>query len=374
MLDPCASLRTACGVQATQHRDSGTIPCLTSPSLLIQCHNANRNASAMGSPEVRPMSEKEENERRGPRRWNRREFLKWVGLGAAGLAAGCGKEQASAPSAKPPPLAPMAHGVVAVAEGGSPAKMVELALKPLGGIEAFVKKGSFVVLKPNIGWQRLPEQAANTNPEVVGAVVRLCMKAGASRVLVVEHTCDQPSDICFEMSGIQQAVRQAGGEIMAANREAQYEPLDLPYARELTVSTVAKEVRRADCFINIPIAKDHSQARLSIGMKNLMGVVWDRQEWHRSRSLDQCIADYLTGVRPHLTIVDAVRILVGMGPKGPGPTKDTRQVIASVDAVAADAFAAMLFGLSASDVEYLRLAGEMGLGETNPNKMKILRA
>ena len=323
------------------------------------------------------MAEQGENDRGracDKRALNRREFLKWAGLGAAALAAGCGKERASAPTAKPPPLPAAAQGVVAVAEGGTPAKMVEQALKLLGGIEAFVKKGAFVVLKPNIGWQRLPEQAANTNPEVVAAVVRMCKQAGASRVLVVEHTCDQPSEICFEMSGIQQAVRQAGGEIVAVNREAQFEPLDLPYARELTASTVAKEVRRADCFINIPIAKDHSQARLSIGIKNLMGVVWDRQEWHRSRSLDQCIADYLTGVRPHLTIVDAVRILVGMGPKGPGPTKDTRQIIASVDAVAADAFAATLFGLGAHEVEYLRLAGEMGLGETDPNKMKILRA
>lgn len=323
------------------------------------------------------MSERDEKQRDrdcGVSELNRREFLKWAGLGAAALAAGCGKEQASVPSTKPPTLPVASVGVVSVAEGGTPAKLVEQALKPLGGIEAFVEKGSFVVLKPNVGWQRLPEQAANTNPEVVAAVVRMCKQAGASRVLVVEHTCDQPSDICFEMSGIQQAVHEAGGEIVAANREAQYEPLSLPYGRELTAATVAKEVRRADCFINIPIAKDHSQARLSIGMKNLMGVVWDRQEWHRSRSLDQCIADYLTGVRPHLTIVDAVRILVGMGPKGPGPTKDTRQVIASVDAVAADAYAATLFGMKPDDVEYLRLAGEMGLGETDLNKMKILRA
>lgn len=320
------------------------------------------------------MSEGEEKERGDSGALNRREFLKWAGLGAAALATGCGKDQASAPTAKPPPLPATSVGVVAVAEGGTPAQMVEQALKPLGGIEAFVKKGAFVVLKPNIGWQRLPDQAANTNPEVVAAVVRMCKKAGASRVLIVEHTCDQPSDICFEMSGIQQAVREVGGEIIAANRESQYEPLDLPYAREMMAATVAKEVRRADCFINIPIAKDHSQARLSIGMKNLMGVVWDRQEWHRSRSLDQCIADYLTGVRPHLTIVDAVRILVGMGPKGPGPTKDTQQIIASVDAVAADAYAATLFGLGAADVEYLRIAGEMGLGETDTNKMKVLRA
>jgi len=250
--------------------------------------------------------------------------------------------------------------------------MVVAALGALGGIEAFVHSGDFVVIKPNIGWQRTPEQAANTNPEVVSAVVELCKKAGARRVLVVEHTCDTPSSICFEMSGIEKAVKAAGGEIIAANQEGMYRSIEIPYGKTLTSAKVIREIQEANCFINLPIAKTHSQARLTVGLKNLMGVVWDRQEWHQ-KNLSQCIADYATVVQPHLTIVDAIRILVTNGPKGPGETKDTHQIIAAVDPVAADTYAATLFNMKPGDVEYLPKAQELGLGETNLDRVKVVK-
>jgi uncharacterized protein (DUF362 family) len=303
----------------------------------------------------------------------RRDFLKWAGLGAAGLLVGCRAADQRALQQPKPAVSAKVRGLIAVASTGTAAQMVQASLKPLGGIEAFVNKGDFVVVKPNIGWQRTPEQAANTNPKVVSAVIELCLKAGAKRVLVVEHTCDQPSQICFDMSGIEQAVKAAGGEIIAANRENQYEDIELPRAKILKRAKVAREIRAADCFINVPIAKDHSQARLTIGLKNLMGTVWDRGAWHSSPSLHQCIADYATVVRPHLTIVDATRILVGAGPKGPGPTKDTHQVIAAVDPVAADSYAATLFGLEPKDVEHLLRAQELGLGESDLQKAKIVK-
>ncbi|MCC6445477.1 MAG: DUF362 domain-containing protein [Armatimonadetes bacterium] len=326
----------------------------------------------------------------------RRDLLRWAGLSGAALLAGCqgkatttgagagaGEEGAARPAPDPskaPGAASSASGpkaaagkrILAVASKGEPEAQVLAVVGALGGIERFVRSGSLVVIKPNIGWARGPEVAANTNPQVVAAVVGLCKKAGAGRVLVVEHPCDEPAQVCFEMSGIEKAVKAAGGEIVAASQEAMYRELSIPAGKSLKSAQVIREIPEADCFINLPVAKDHSATRLSLGMKNLMGAVWNRQEWHDA-DLSQCIADYTSAVTPHLTIIDATRILVGSGPKGPGPTKDTRQIVASADPVAADAYAATLFNLKPSDVPYIARARDLGLGEMNLDTLEIAR-
>jgi uncharacterized protein (DUF362 family) len=306
---------------------------------------------------------------------NRRDWLKWAGLAGMVVLTGCKGSAAIKSSSTPakPSLAVKDKGIVTVASTGSPREMVINALKPLGGIEKFVKKGTFVVIKPNIGWQRTPEQAANTNPEVVATVVELCKKAGASRVLVIEHTCDEPSQLVFDISGIEKAVKAAGGEIIAANQEGMYEDIQIPMGKALKSAKVISEIRRADCFINIPVAKDHGSAKLTIGMKNMMGTVWDRGNWHRS-GLHQSIADYSTVIRADLTIVDAIKIMTAGGPKGPGPLKNTNQILASVDPVAIDAYTTTLFDLKPEDIDYIMKAKDHGLGEADLKLIKVVKA
>lgn len=263
--------------------------------------------------------------------------------------------------------------IVGVAEGDDAKTMMVAALAPLGGIEAFVKSGDVVVLKPNCGWQRTPDQAANTSPSAMKAIAELCKDAGASRLVLIEHTCHAP-DPCFEMSGLAEVMNEVGGEVISLDREGMYRPLDLPKGKVLTKATVAKELDKANVFINIPVPKDHSAAKLTIGLKNLMGVVWDRGAWHSSRSLDQAIADYATEVRPHLTIIDAQRIMLENGPSGPGPTREPKMIAASRDMVAADAWAATLFDMQPSDLAYLVHAQEHGLGELDLSKVDVVKA
>lgn len=310
---------------------------------------------------------------------NRREMLQWLGLAGMAVVAGCsgrGTRQSEG-TQKPLDTARAEHqkkvgNVVAVASQGSVREMVERALRPLGGIEKFVRPGDTVVLKPNAAWLRTPEQAANTNPEVVSAVIDLCQKAGAKRILIVEHTCDNPATVCFEMSGIRKVADAAGAVIVNANAEGMYRPVSIPGAKVLAQTQVVRDVLEADCFINLPVAKDHSATRVTLGLKNLMGVVWDRQTWH-VQGVHECIGDFALAVKPHLTIIDATRILATRGPKGPGEVKRLNQVIAGVDPVATDAFATTLFGLKPDDIGYIMHAHKLGVGEARLNRLNITR-
>lgn len=310
---------------------------------------------------------------------NRREMLEWLGLAGLAVMAGCsgrGRGQAGAIQ-KPLDTAKAEHikkvqNTVAVASRGGTREMVERALRPLGGIEKFVRPGDTVVLKPNVAWLRTPEQAANTNPEVVAAVAELCRKAGAKRILIVEHTCDNPATVCFEMSGIRKVAEAAGAVIVNANSEGMYRPVSVPGTKVLQQTQVVRNVLEADCFINLPVAKDHSATRVTLGLKNLMGIVWDRQAWH-VQGIHECIGDFVLAVKPHLTIIDATRILVTKGPKGPGEVRHPNQVIAAVDPVACDAFATTLFGLKPNDIGYIMHAHWMGAGEARLNRLNITR-
>jgi len=302
---------------------------------------------------------------------DRREFLGAVAaIGAALFVAGCsGKGDAGAEA--PAPRGPKFDaGTIAVASGKDPAKITRSAVDALGGMGKLVKKGDFVVVKPNIAWNQSPDIAATTNPAVVGEIIRMCKEAGASRILVVDHLIDKPAEMVLGLTGIMAAGEAAGADVSAAQNEADYRTIEIPKGKAIQSDTCIKDILKADVFINVPIAKVHDATRVTLGMKNLMGCNWDRQAWHRS-TLDQCIADYATAVRPDLIILDANRILLTGGPKGPGKTKDVGQVIAGVDPVAVDAYGATLFGFKPVEVGHIRLANEMGVGEIDLDKVKI---
>jgi uncharacterized protein (DUF362 family) len=238
-------------------------------------------------------------------------------------------------------------------------------------MERFVMGGDDVIIKPNICVDyRTFEYAATTNPEVVAALVELCLGAGAKRVRVMDSPFGGGPESAYAQSGIADAVKAAGGS-MEAMVAPKFRETDIPEGRDITRWPVYQDVLTADVLIDVPIAKHHSLARLTLGGKNLMGVVLGRGMIHSN--LSQRIADLVSLIRPKLTVVDAVRTLMANGPTG-GNLDDVRQtdtVIASHDIVAADAYAATLFGLTGHDIGYVKAAAEMGLGSMDLSAVKI---
>lgn len=296
----------------------------------------------------------------------RRDFLRRaaaLGLAATGVGKLAGLEGNEAAAAAKP--------TIAVASKGDAAAHVRSAVEALGGMGRFVKKGSRVLVKPNLGWARKPEQAATTNPEVVAEIVRLCKAAGAREVKVMDHPVDQPEALVLRMTGMQKVVEAAGGRLTLASSPALYEKVAIRKGKVLKSADVMRDLRRADVFINVPIAKVHNQTGLTLGLKNLLGTVWDRGGFHRSSSLDQAIADYATQIKPDLIILDAIRILLTNGPKGPGRTADKGLVIAGTDQVAIDAYGATLFGRKPEEIAHVKAAARAGLGEIDPGRVTI---
>jgi len=304
---------------------------------------------------------------------NRREFIEALaGIGAAVFVGGCSSKQEASAEAVTTRAPKFDANVLSVGSGNDPAQNTRAAVEALGGMGKLVRKGDLVVVKPNIAWNRPPTSAATTNPEVVAEIVRMCREAGAEKVLVIDHIIDRPAEGVLGFTGIRAAAEKAGAVVSAAQNESDYRTVAIPKGKAIQSDTCIKDILKADVFINVPIAKTHGATRLTLGMKNLMGCNWDRQAWHQSSSLDQCIADYVTAVKPDLTVLDANRILLSNGPKGPGETKDPRKVIAGVDPVAVDAFGATLFDLKPGDIGHIRMANELGVGEMDLKKMKVL--
>jgi len=263
--------------------------------------------------------------------------------------------------------------LVAVRNGG-PAEMFESGIKELGGMQAFVKKGQKVVVKPNIAWDKPPAIPANTNPDLVAAVVRHCREAGAAEVVVFDHTCHNWKDT-YKRSGIGAAVKSAGGRMEAGNLEDFYREVELPKARILKKTMMHRAILDCDVFINVPVLKHHGSAMLSLAMKNLMGVVWDRRYFH-DKGLDQCIADLCFAPRrPDLSIIDAYRILRKHGPQGRAEEDGeiAKYQLLGGNMVALDAAAAKLFGKRPEEVGHIRIASEMGAGEADLEKVRIKR-
>jgi uncharacterized protein (DUF362 family) len=267
---------------------------------------------------------------------------------------------------------PTPFDLVAV-KGGEPDVMFDKGIEVLGGMKAFVKKGQKVVVKPNIGWDVLPERAGNTNPKLVARIVSHCLNAGAKEVYVVDHTCDEWTR-CYKNSGIEKAVNDAGGKIAPGSSENYYHDVAIPNGKTLKKTKEHELILNADVFINVPILKSHSGTSLTIAMKNLMGNVWDRRYWHRT-DLHQCIADFATYRKPDLNVVDAYNVMKANGPRGVSVDDVVmmKAQLLSTDIVAVDAAAAKLFGMKPEDIGYIQIASDMKVGNMDLDKLNIKR-
>ncbi|MFH0893792.1 MAG: DUF362 domain-containing protein [Bacteroidota bacterium] len=262
------------------------------------------------------------------------------------------------------------YDLVAI-KGGEADVMFEKAIASLGGMGKFVKKGQTVVVKPNIGWDVIPERAANTNPKLVATIVKHCLAAGAKSVHVFDNTCDTWSK-CYANSGIEKAAKDAGAKVVPGNTESYYQEVDIKSGKKLLKAKVHELILSSDVFINVPVLKSHMSAKLTISMKNLMGIVWDRGYWHKN-NLNQCIADFASYRKPDLNIVDAYAVMTKHGPRGISKNDVVmmKSQIISADMVALDTAAAKLCGKELSDVSYLAMAEQLGVGTTNLSSLKI---
>ncbi|MBN1479723.1 DUF362 domain-containing protein [candidate division KSB1 bacterium] len=259
---------------------------------------------------------------------------------------------------------------VAVVRNGEPPELVRQAIDMLGGISHFVQPGQSVLIKPNMSWDRLPEQAATTNPEAVAEVVRLCKQAGARLIRIVDRTCNR-AERCYYRSGIEKAATAAGAQVRHVV-PSRFVDTTIPNGSLLSTWPVYKDVLDVDVLINMPIAKHHTIPGVTLGMKNIMGLIGgDRGDLHVD--FDVKITDLNTIIRPALTLVDAYRILRRNGPSG-GSLEDVeekRMVIAGIDPVATDARAVQLFGLEPDKIAYLVQAHKRGLGEVDLTKVAV---
>ena len=294
---------------------------------------------------------------------NRRDFMK------AALVTG-------AAAVAPVVLEPFVSSVIAqgrpdlvVARGASPQKITRAAIDGLGGIRRFVSRGDVVVVKPNIGWDRTPEYAANTNPDVVAEIVRLCFEAGAKKVKIFDNPVSDARRT-YKQSGIAAAASALGATVSFMD-ERKFREVSLK-GQVLKTWPLYTEVLEADRVINVPVAKVHSTARLTLGMKNWMGIMGGYRGRIHQR-IDESLVDVAMHVRPILIVLDAVRILVDNGPQG-GSLSDVRRldtVVAGTDQVAVDAYGTTLFGMKESALGCVRIGHKAGLGNMNLSTQKI---
>ncbi len=296
---------------------------------------------------------------------DRRTFMKLTTLTGIGMSLPIAMDLLAldAKAATPPDLA--------VAHGDSPAKIVKAAIDAIGGIGKYISRGDVVAIKPNIGWDRTPEQAGNTNPEVVATVVKLCFEAGAKKVRVFDRPVNDPRR-CYIQSGIAPAAGALGADVGYMD-DRKFKDMDIK-GEALKSWPLYTEIFEADKVINIPIAKHHGLAKLTMSMKNWMGIMGgQRRQIHQK--LDASLVDISTKVKPTLTILDAVRILTANGPQG-GNLSDVKKldtVVVGVDQVAIDSYGATLFGMKGSDLGYVALGHKMGMGQMDLERLKIKR-
>lgn len=303
---------------------------------------------------------------------NRRQFLRDVLLWSAGTTLALPRF-----TIVPDALADeRPAALLSVAKGEDYTALVTKVLEPFGGMNQFIKPGDRVVVKPNIGWDRSPEQAANTHPKVVQAVVRQALAAGAGRVQVFDRTCNEQRR-CYANSGIEQAIRELNDNraVIEHIDNRKFVPVEIARGKALTRWEIYKDALDCDCYINLPVAKHHGLSRLTLGIKNSMGVIGgNRGSLHHD--LGQSLADLATVIKPKLTLIDATRILLNNGPQG-GNLADVRRLdtlIASADPVAADAYATTLFELRPDAIDSTVAAYRMGLGEMDLEKIRVVTA
>lgn len=257
--------------------------------------------------------------------------------------------------------------------GPDPVTMYKRGIEELGGIVSFIKKGQSVVVKPNIGWARLPKYAANTSPQLVEAIVLDCVKAGAGVVYVLDHTCNYWKN-CYRNSGIEAAAEQAGAKVVPGNSHSDYRKIVIPRGKALKNAEMHRLVLDCDVLINVPVLKNHGGAVMTSAMKNLMGTVWDRKYFH-STDLNQCIADWVTARVPDLNIIDAYNMMRTHGPRGVNldDVVNAKFQLLSKDIVAIDTAAAKILGIKPEKIPYIAKGEELGLGRTDLKRVSIRR-
>lgn len=301
----------------------------------------------------------------------RREFLNKMGqtaavAGVGAMGFGIGESIAHAAKTR-----------VVVVSGTDPYRMLKSALRVFRELEAAVK-GKQVVIKPNMSFKNPPTWGNNTNPEVAAAVARMCKEWGAAHIAAVDHAL-VGGPRALKVCGVQPALEKIGGvEVISADKKSEYVTKSVPKGKALKRTAIHKSVAKADVLINVPVAKQHSATRFGAGMKNLMGLIWDRRYFHQMISLHQGIADLSLLIQPRLTVIDATRVMVTNGPQGPGEVQKLHKLVVGTDPVATDAVAVGLTRwkrqqLKPQDVEHLRLAAELGIGVADLSSIKVVK-
>jgi uncharacterized protein (DUF362 family) len=253
--------------------------------------------------------------------------------------------------------------ILTYVEGDSAAEMTKKVINNLGGIKKFVSPGDVVVLKPNIAWDRGPGYGANTSPEVVGTIAKLCKDAGAQKVKIIDNPCVEPK-LSYLRSGMMEIGKAVGADIHYLDKRNLKElPINGTFIKDWPVY---REFLETDKLINIPIAKHHGSTTLSIGMKNWLGAIGgERGSLHKA--IHESITDLASFFRPDLTIVDCMKVLVANGPRGGNlsDVKSYQKIAGGTDVVAVDALAASFFGYAPSDINYIQMAYQRGLGQIN---------
>ena len=300
---------------------------------------------------------------------DRREFFLnqvrgaiWLGLSAAGLSV---------------PGRALASGEpdVAVVKG-SRVKAVRAAVELVGGMKKYVKPGNRVLIKPNMSFADRPDRATNTHPEVVRELVIMCREAGASRVRVLDHTLNSPKR-CLENSGIYDALKNVDDQIVhAVNNRKFFKDTELPEGQALSKTSIMADALKRDVLIAAPVAKSHGATGVSLSMKGMMGLVYNRRVMHWAYDLDESIVDLCTVLKADLAVIDASRVLSTNGPGGPGRVLKENTIIASKDMVAADACAVSMFEwygrrFKPRQVQHIQLAHERGLGRMDLENLNI---
>lgn len=253
---------------------------------------------------------------------------------------------------------------------------VKAVIETLGGIQRFVKQGQTVVLKPNMSFPNPPEWGSTTHPDVVTTVAQLCLDAGAKRIAVIDQPLRRP-EVCLKRAGIAKACQgMPNVTVLALSEQKFYQKIAVPSGKELHEVEIARDVLQADVLINLPVAKSHMASGVSLGMKNLMGLIWDREYFHQYIDLNQGIADLSTLIQPDLILMDATRPMTTAGPGGPGKLVQLNTIVAGIDPVAVDSYTVSLtqwYGhqFAGKNVKYVLKAADLGLGEIDVSKLNV---
>lgn len=259
--------------------------------------------------------------------------------------------------------------------GSDPAKMVAAGLASLGGMSKFVKKGDFVVIKPNAAFANPPAWGTTTHPETVAAIAKACLEAKAKEVLILEFP-QAKGEKCLERCGLTAALAAVPGVKVKLLGPGDFQKVDVKGGVVLKSVDVAKQILSADVFINVPAAKSHFQAGVSFGLKNHMGLILDRQAFHTAMELHQAVADLGRVIKPQLTILDATRALLTNGPAGPGETSEPGRMLFGRKVTSVDAYGLTVAKFNSktmtpADARHIEFAGKAGLGEVDIAKLKV---